>query len=384
MRISYSQIEWFLRCPYLYKYQFIDKHKLSKGKDAVFGSLLHDAMEHIYASRPAYPTFSEALVFFEKEWEHKEAPSFFSSELDAQVHFKEGLRIIKDYYAKADFESTNTIAIEKFFEVPIEDPKTNEVHLLTGRIDRIDKTKEGIEVIDYKTNKSLKSKRQVAQDLQLSLYHLGFVSLWPDLANEYDIHVSLYFLRHNEKISVQKKQAELETTRAKLIEYIQQIKIAVEKNSFPPKPSLLCQMEPYGRVCPYFKDRYRENKPRIASEEVNDVIKEYSALKAQERSVKNRIVELNAMIQAYLDEQGLEGIFNDTTGIVRSQLPRYELKKEAIKLILEPLGRWLDVLEISQAKLKIIRNEIPEEYQKKIVQAQELKSITKILRMKKL
>ena len=384
MRLSYSQLEWFLRCPYVYKYQFIDRNKLPKGKDAVFGSLLHDTMEHIYAKRPAYPTLSEALGFFEKEWERKEAPSFFPSEIDAGVHFKEGLRIIKDYYAKPDFESANVIALEKLFEVPIEDPTTKEIHSLTGRIDRVDKIREGIEVIDYKTNKSLKSKSQVAQDLQLSLYHLGVASLWPSLANQYAIHVSLYFLRHNEKISVQKKQEELETTKVKLIEYIRQITMAIEKNDFPPKPSLLCQMEPYSRVCPYFKDRYRENKPKIASEEVNDVINEYSALKAQEKSAKDRIAKLNVMIQDYLDEEGIEGIFNDTKGIIRSQLSRYELKKEALKLLLEPLGRWEDILEISQAKLKKVKNELSEEYRKQIDETVILKSITKSLRIKKL
>ncbi len=385
MRISYSQLEWFLRCPYLYKYQYIDKNKFPKGKDAIFGSLLHDTLEHVYAQRPVFPTLSETLTFFEKEWERKEAESFFDSPLDAGVHFKEGLRIIKDYYSKNDFEHSNVLALEKLFEVPIEDPRTKEMHLLTGRIDRIDKTAQGIEVIDYKTNKTLKSKKQVAQDLQLALYHLGIASLWPDLVTQYkdNIYVSLYFLRHNEKVSVQKKQEELDDIKDKLLGYIQDITRAIAKDEFPPRPSLLCGREPYSRICPYFKDRYRIEKPKIASkQEVGEVISEYTSLKAQEKEIKRRIGELGELVHGYLDEQNLEGIFDNETGIIRFQLPRYEVEKEQVKAILNPLGRWEEVLEISQTKLKKLKNELPEEYRAKLDEARKLKGVTKSLRVK--
>ncbi len=387
MRISYSQLEWFLRCPYLYKYQYIDKNKFSKGKDAVFGSLLHDTLEHVYAQRPAFPTLSETLAFFEKEWERKEAESFFDSPLDAGVHFKEGLRIIKDYYGKNDFENSSVLALEKLFEVPIEDSKTKETHVLTGRIDRIDKTPQGIEVIDYKTSKTLKSKKQVAQDLQLALYHLGIAELWPDLVAQYkdNIYVSLYFLRHNEKVSVQKKQEELDDIKNKLLGYIQDITQAIDKDDFPPRASLLCAREPYSRICPYFKDRYRIEKPKIQNQtEVSDIIKEYGTLKSQEKVIKHRLGELNVMIQDYLDQEALEGIFNDASGIIRAQMTRYEFEKELIRSILNPLGKWDDVVDISPTKLKKVMSYLSQEQRKKIDSAKTVKGVTKMLRQKKL
>lgn len=387
MRLSYSQLEWFLRCPYLFKYQFIDKHPLPKGKDAVFGALLHSVMEYIYKQRPLYPTLTESLSFYENEWSKKELDSFFPSPLDASVHFKEGLRIITDYYQKNDIEGSKILALEKYFEVPISDPDTDETHLLTGRIDRIDKRDDGLEVIDYKTNRTLQSEEQIARNLQLALYHLGVASLWPRLVEKYhnNITVSLLFLRHQEKISAKKTQAELERTKEVTLEYIRKIQDSIKKDSFDSRPSPLCQMEPYSLICPYFKDRHRTRKPKIANQrEVSEVIKEYLELKGEERKAKERLSELNELIHQYLDSEGLEGIYDGDVGILRSEIPTYELDRQALQQVLEPLGKWQGVLEVSKGSLEKVKSELPLEYREKINKAKKVKDITKSLRIKRL
>lgn len=387
MRLSYSQLEWFLRCPFVYKYIYIDKNSIPRGKDAVFGGLLHSVLERVYKDRPAILTLSEALAFFEKEWERGQVASYFATPLDARMHFKEGLIIINGYYQKNELEKTRIIALEKLFEVPLEDPRGKEIHLLTGRIDRVDQLANGLEVIDYKTSKSLKSQAQIAKDLQLSLYHLGIASLWPDLVKRYEgeVYVSLYFLRHNEKVSVKKSAKEIEETKEKLLDYIHQITEATRKNSFEPKASILCAIEPYCRICPYFSDRYRTAKPPLPNkQEVAQIITEYIALKIKEKEARTRLSQLNEIINAYLDDQKLEAIYEGDEGITRSSIPFYELDLALVKKILQKLGKWEDVLEVSKTKLKKLTNELPMEYRQKLKEAQKLKKIVNILRMKKI
>lgn len=386
MRLSYSQIEWFLRCPYVYKCIFIDKARIPKNENAAFGGILHEVMQNMYARVPFIPTLTESLQFYEKQWSARLLPSYFANMVQEQVYFKEGLRIIQNYYKQNNTEETSVMSVERFFEVPIEDKERGKIHLLTGRIDRIDKAANNLEIIDYKTGKALKTNAQVAQDLQLSLYHLAVQSLWPDLVMRYhgNISVSLYFLRHGEKISVKKTEDELEKTKRELIEYIRLIEDAIATNSFEPKHSSLCSMEPYSRFCPFFSDKYRVNKPPLLNkQEVNNAVKSYVELKEQEKTVKKQIAELNGVIHNYLDGEKLESIFDGDLGITRSQSPLYAIDVPAIKALLKSLGRWEEVLEISKTKLAKLKKELPQEYREKIDKAQIQKGITKSLRIKK-
>lgn len=386
MRISYSQIDWFLRCPYLYKYQFIDNNRLPRGKSAVFGGILHAVMEYLYKEHPLFPTLSEALAFYERLWEERRAASFFPSELDARVHFTEGMRIIKGYYEKHGASEPHILSLEKRFEVPLEDPQTGQVHVIAGQIDRIDKTPQTLEIIDYKTGRELKSEKQVAADLQLGIYHMALDALWPEMMKEYEgnVLVSLYFLRHHEKVSTKKSSEEIRETRQILLNHIRAIEKASKEGTFDPMPSSLCQIEPYNRICPYFKDRFRAEKPKLqGSVAVEAVIREYASLKNRERENKKRLATLNEMVHEYMDAEGLEGIFDGNTGISRSKISLYQFDAKALRDLLDPLGKWEDVLEVSKLKVKKIKKELPESVRRRIEEAQIVKSVSRVLRVKK-
>jgi RecB family exonuclease len=69
------------------------------------------------------------------------------------------------------------LAVERRFEVYVGP------HRLAGAIDRIDRADDGvgIRIVDYKTGKSEPSAADVADDLQLAVYHLA-ASRDPELA----------------------------------------------------------------------------------------------------------------------------------------------------------------------------------------------------------
>ena len=63
-------------------------------------------------------------------------------------------------------------------------------------------TDDAFEVIDYKTAKKMPAQKNVDTDLQLSIYHLGMANRWPSIKEENrPVKVSLYYLKHGEKLS---------------------------------------------------------------------------------------------------------------------------------------------------------------------------------------
>ena len=388
MRLSYSQIDWFLRCPYIFKYQYIDKHRLPSGKAARFGGLMHKVLEFIHKDSLLLPTPTQAMHFFERSWEKNNLESYFKTKIDAEKHYEEGLRMIKDYYESNDFSKIKILALEKRFEIPLQG-KNGENHILSGIIDRIDKLPDGsLEVIDYKTSNSMRTKKEIKQDLQLSIYHLGLNSLWPELVEKYQgkIKAGLYFLRHGEKVSTEKTKEELNKTRDKLLGYIAEIQKAIIEDKFPAKPSNLCKYEPYNDICPYFKNINQKEKHKIQSQEVDEAIEEFEALKADKKEIEDKIKDLQERVNNYLDKEKIEGIYNKekTKGITRSLIEIYEYDEEKLKNILTSLQRWNDVLNLSQTKLNKVLGELPLDIRAEIQALKTLKRETKRFRLKAL
>ncbi len=170
--LSASGLKSFLTCKRQFYYKMIAKIKeheliedLSRERD--IGNRLHNAMEKIYMGRDHYLTAEEikkALigVLSEKEdddvmeryvqnlWVEKLTP-FYENEI---TRFKEGIRV-------AYHEKTGERVVEG---IP-----------LGGRIDRIDFTLEGLEVLDYKTGTLSDTQHEPKEsdvDYQLPIYAL--------------------------------------------------------------------------------------------------------------------------------------------------------------------------------------------------------------------
>ena len=149
MRISYSAFDTYQSCPLKYKYQAIDKIKTPKSKEAVFGSTLHDTMKFIHTPGILSPTLDQAMEYFSNSWN----PAVFDSPDEERAAFSQGVKIIQDYYKKNNPADFNIVNLESRFqfEIGTEDKK----HIVSGIIDRIDRTEDGFEIIDYKTTKKM-------------------------------------------------------------------------------------------------------------------------------------------------------------------------------------------------------------------------------------
>ena len=379
MRTSYSAIESYRTCPQKYKFQQIDHIRVPKSREAIFGSLVHETLQYMFQRDPLFPTLDEVVAHFRSHWPTKETLAKESAhdplkyawtEDEEKIYFEEGVRMLKKFYEKNAPWNFSVLDLESRFTVALTDEKTGQTHILAGIIDRIDKpTDESYEIIDYKTSKRMPSQQALDENLQLSLYALGLQNRWPHLRAE-DIKLSLYFLRHSEKLSTAPSQEIIEKTKQKILATIREIEIRLAENKpFEPIPGPLCNWCGYKPLCPAWKHLYRKKKNPLLREEVEAKVAEYLEIKKTDKRNEKRLSELQADIKRYMEQEGVTRVFGDRGMITKKIIQRYAYDYEKIKSILSPLGKWEELLKADDARLKRMMKEVPEDVQSAIEDA---------------
>jgi RecB family exonuclease len=383
MRTSYSAIDTYLQCPQKYKFQEIDRIRVPKSKEAIFGTLIHETLKFMFKRDPLYPTLDEVVAHFREKWpslevlnagsKHDSLKRPWAAE-EEKVYFEEGVRMLKRFYEKNAPWNFTIVDLESRFKVVLADERTGETHILAGIIDRIDKhTDETYEIIDYKTSKRMPSQEALNQNLQLSLYSLGLQKRWPHL-NPEDIKLSLYFLKHGEKLSTKATKDTTEKTKEHILKTIAEIQDRLKSGKeFEPTPSPLCDWCGFKPLCPAWKHLYKKQAPKtIGQEEIDKTIKEYFELKKNKQEEEGRLDELQEQIRAFMEQEGLTRVFGDDGYISKKTQQRYEYDFEKIKALLSPLGKWEEILKADETKLRKILGEIPENIRKEIENARRI------------
>lgn len=346
MRISYSSLETYIQCPQKFKFQQIDRIKTPKSKQTVFGTIIHSTLKFLHSNRTVIPVFPQVLDHYKNIWNK----DIFNDPEEQEIYFEQGQALLKNYYDNNNLTALHVVDLETHFEVPFEN------HTLTGIIDRIDKIgQDQYEIIDYKTSKSLPSQEDVDKNLQLSLYRLGITNRWPNLKLD-QVTLSLYFLKHGIKISTTRNEDDLEATKAKISNVVSNI----EAKRFEPIPSKLCDYCDYRNICPIWRHKTLSKELGIESEEkLRETIKEFFELKNKIRQESQRLEELKILINQYCDKNNIERVFSDQGYITRTVQKRYSYDFNKIKTILEPLGKWEEILKVDDVKLKKIIDTLP-------------------------
>jgi hypothetical protein len=388
MRISYTGLETYLNCPLKYKFQEIDKIKVPKSKEAVFGSVLHATMKFIHTPGILSPTLEQALDYFSKNW----VSEVFSGEIEERAAFSQGVQMIQDYYKKNDPSKSNIVDLESRFNIEIGRVKSDitsgqaakdETHIVSGIIDRIDKTDDGYEIIDYKTTKKMPSQEKVDNDIQLSIYLKGFLERYP---KEMDppaggldkIKVSLYYLKHGVKLTSTRTLEQLKKSEQIFLDTIK----IIESGKFEPVISPLCDWCGYQNRCPMWKHKFKELR-KIDTEEINEDIKKYIEIKAQSADISAKLAELQQKISDYMDQEGVEQVFSDQGSIMRALRRTYKYDTKKLREILEPLDKWEDILKIDGIALRNILAVLPYQARKEAEKAKIIDKESKAFTVKK-
>ena len=373
MRISYSGLETFSTCPAKYKYQYLDKIKTPKSKEAVFGTLLHECLKMFHEpSRPVPPTEDELLKYFTGKWDS----GVYTDQQEEAFAFHQGVQMLKNYYLQHQGAVFNVVNLETPFEAPIMEGKT--IHQITGRIDRIDKLSDGgFEVVDYKTAKKMPAQETVDNNFQLSVYYLGLVNRWPSIREENrPVKLSLYYLRHGEKLSAIRTNQQSQETKEKILEIIGKI----QKSDFGPKSNPLCDWCQYQRYCPLFRHKFiSQDSPAPDAHKIKEIVGEYFAIKEKQGRDNKRLAELKDLINQYCDKNGLERVFGENGYITRLPQQRFSYDFKKVKEILEPLGRWNEILTINAAKFKKVIQSLPYHLRQEINETKKLEREFKVI-----
>jgi CRISPR/Cas system-associated exonuclease Cas4 (RecB family) len=359
MRISYSALETYRNCPLKYRYQAIDKLKEPKSKEAVFGTLVHSTMKFVYEPALISPSLEQALDHFSRGWNSE----VWENELEERAAFAQGVAMIQKYYRANNPQDATVVTLESNFSLDIAHPaKPATTHTIRGIIDRIDKTADGYEIIDYKTAKKMPSQEFVDQHLQLSLYLKAFLARYPqEIDNLSNITVSLYFLKHGVKLSSTRTLEDLRKVDDLFLEVID----LIEDGRFEARVSPLCDWCGFQRICPMWKHRFKEERT-IDTDEVRHAIDDYIATKRELTVGKLKLMRLQELLISYMDQEDVERVFGEGGIVERTKRLSYAYDEEKLKPFLVSEGTWEDVLKIDPAKLKKILENLPKEKQTRI------------------
>ena len=376
MRLSYSALDTFQNCSLKYKYQNIDKIKEPKSKEAVFGTLVHGTLKFIHTPSLLPPKLEDALDYFSKNWNS----DVFEDELEERNAFSMGVAMIQEYYKKNNINDFNIVDLESRFAVEIKDPKNGTDHVVSGIIDRIDKTEDGYEIIDYKTTKKMPSQDKVDNDLQLSVYLNAFLARYPKEADKLDkVTVSLYYLKHGVKLSSTRTLEQLNAAKQLFLDVIAEI----EKGDFQPNVTPLCDWCGFQKICPMWKHKFKEEDHKIETDEINTAIGDYINLKAAITSTKTQLAQLQEKIAKYMEQEGVERVFSEDGIIAQTLRKTYKYDEKQLKEILEPLDKWEQVLKVDGIALKNIMSVLSPGIRQDVERTRVLDKESKSLTVKK-
>lgn len=233
---SFSQIDTYKACPLKFKYRYVLQIPAEPHHALSFGRSIHETLKEFHQFEKAGKDLKlkELLQMYER--------NFVDEGYESEEHKKErwtaGRVALEIYYGKYKSVFGVPTLLEQAFRINVAGVN------LIGKIDRIDKTDEGYEIIDYKTGQ-LKDQKKVDRDEQLSIYALAAREALQIKADK----LSLYFVEENQKVETERSEKQLQKKREELAKTIEEIK----QSEFPAKPGYPypCGFCEFKRICPY-------------------------------------------------------------------------------------------------------------------------------------
>ncbi len=256
---SYSQLAAFSKCPLQYKFNFILKVPV-KGKSVFsFGKTMHNTLYEFLklssqensakqdslfkkgggpTSAKTALTFKDLEELYEKNW----IDEWYDSKKNKEEYYKKGIEIIKEFYENFSKNPPNILKVNN--QPALELPFNLKIggHTLYGVIDRIDDSKEGIIIVDYKTGES-KEKLDADAKEQLLIYQIAaqeVLHLKPQ-------KLAYFYLNDGKMMSFLGTETELENQKQKIIQQIEKIK----NSEFDPTPGWQCQYCDFRDICDF-------------------------------------------------------------------------------------------------------------------------------------
>ncbi len=258
---SFSQLVAFKKCPLQYKFAHILKVPVRGKASFSFGKSIHAALfEFVKRSVGAGNSIQKGLFPAEKKsgkrkrekpddlsvltdiYEKSWIGDWYETKQQKEEYHRLGREIIKKFYEEFSSHPPKILtlggrlALELPFKIKIEGD------ILRGRIDRVDDTAEGIEVIDYKTGR-FAEKLSPEGKMQLIIYQIALEQAF----GVKPARLTYYYLEEGKKISFSGRGNEEEKIKGKITSIIKDIK----HSDFSPTPGWQCRFCDFREICRY-------------------------------------------------------------------------------------------------------------------------------------
>lgn len=368
MRISYSALELFERCPYVFKCIVLDKLRLPKTKEAFLGTAVHESLNFLFTKNPLFPTLDEVINFYNKTWDERAPKIIFKDDYEKETLHANGISMLTRFYKKYPAWNFTTLGLETRFEAPLQDIETGETHTLSGIIDRVDKIDDDTyEIIDYKTARRMPAQDHADKNLQLAIYHLGVLSRWPHLAGK-KIKLTLHYLQHSECLTTARTSEALDSTKQKILSMIHDIQDHQKRDDWPAKSSPLCALHPYNKICPMWSYLYakKDNKLSLDDQTAQKILTEYIAIKTATQEHTARIKELQVTLLDYMKDKKFDRLFAEEGYVTRNLREQEIYDLEKARPALEAIKKWEELLIADHKKLEKLFPSLPSQTQQRL------------------
>ena len=243
--LSPSKVSSFKDCALAFRFSAIDHLPEPPSPAATKGTLVHLALEHLFARDDADRTLDHALEDLARATEiMREDPDFTGLELDepAEAAFlAEAEQLVRRYFEIEDPRLVHPVGLELLLEARIDDIRVR------GIIDRLELNEQGgLVVTDYKTGRSPHTTHQQGRLGGVTFYAL----LCQELFGVLPAQVQLIYLGDGLTITTEPTEQAIRALKAKLRALWQAIELACEKEDFRPRPGPLCNWCSFRAFCP--------------------------------------------------------------------------------------------------------------------------------------
>ncbi len=249
--LSPSRAADFKQCPLLYRFRAIDRLPEPSSTAQLRGSLVHAALEKLYAM-PAVDRIPEtAISLVDPEWDRVLAANPELTEgLEPGQHkqiLAEARALLNGYYRLEDPTRFDPQSCEQRIEVELSGGV-----LLRGYVDRIDLAASGeLRVVDYKTGKSPSEVRMLAEGkalFQMKFYAVALLRSRDVLAKR----LRLIYLADGQILDYTPDLDELLRFEKTLTAIWRAIESAGATGKFLPNKTWMCQWCSHQSLCPAF------------------------------------------------------------------------------------------------------------------------------------
>jgi RecB family exonuclease len=240
LSLSATKLTTYADCPLKFAFSYALRVRDDGSVWASLGSLFHEVAAEFLRPDHEDPDHSRERLFAIAEglWSDDIAPYRPQRE-----EIRRDLFDMLDKWHQLEFgagDGPDVVDVERRFSIEVAN------HTVTGSIDRVDRISGGLEIIDYKTGKHPLRPEEVADDLQLAVYHLAATRDPVLAADGPPVRLLLRYVRAGKDLDQPVAADHADRTEARIIDTAEQI----VAEAFQPALDADCDHCDFHRLCP--------------------------------------------------------------------------------------------------------------------------------------